>query len=155
MPDRKTVSGNQIVATFNCSIVTPSESILDDEVTQVEFPQWDGQRGILAGAAPFVAKLGAGRLSIRYPEGGSHVFMLAGGFAEMHDNTLVIVADAVAARESLNLAEAEERLAAAVTSATEPGHTDLDEREQLEMNRQKANVEVMLAREQAGKGVAV
>ena len=73
--------------TFKCAIVTPTVSVLDEEVNLVEFPQWDGQRGILAGAAPFVAKMGAGRLRIDYPEGGTRVFLLAGGFADLIQTT--------------------------------------------------------------------
>ena len=140
---------------FMCSVVTPSQSVLEDEVTQVEFPQWDGQRGILTGAAPFVSKLGAGRLRIEYADGGARIFMLAGGFAEMHDNSLVLVADEVVPREELELKEAEERLVAAIAAASEPGHTDLMERERIEMSRNKATVEVGLAKEQLGKGSAV
>ena len=68
------------MANFNCAIVTPSEQILDDEVVEVEFPQWDGQRGILTGAAPFVGRLGTGRLRIRYEQGAEKNFLLAGGF---------------------------------------------------------------------------
>jgi F-type H+-transporting ATPase subunit epsilon len=135
------------LATFNCAIVTPSKSVLDEEVTQVEFPQWDGSRGILAGAAPFVAKLGAGRLRIESPSGSTRVFMLAGGFAEMHDNALVLVADEVIAKEDLDLAAAEARLVEAIAAVTEEGRTDPFERERLEMARSRATVEVAMAKE--------
>ena len=141
--------------TFKCAIVTPTESVLDDEVNQVEFPQWDGQRGILPGAAPFVAKMGAGRLRIEYPEGGSRIFLLAGGFAEMSDDTLMLVADEVIPRENLELQMAEERLNQAINAVTEEGHNDLAERERLELARNRANVEVQLAKESSQKGAAV
>ena len=58
------------MSTFRCAIVTPSEQVFDDDVAEVEFPQWDGQRGVLKGAAPFVARLGTGRLRIRLGGGG-------------------------------------------------------------------------------------
>lgn len=135
------------MATFNCAIVTPSESVLEEEVTQVVFPQWDGSRGILAGAAPFVAKLGAGRLRIESPSGPTREFMLAGGFAEMHDNTLVLVADEVIAKDDLDLAAAEARLVEAIAAVTEAGHTNLLERDRLEMARARATVEVSMAME--------
>lgn len=141
--------------TFKCAIVTPTESVLDDEVNQVEFPQWDGQRGILAGAAPFVAKMGAGRLRIEYPEGGSRVFLLAGGFAEMSDNTLMLVADEVIPREELELTAAEARLNEAISAVTEEGRVDLMERERLELARNRANAEVQLAKEREQQGAKV
>ena len=135
------------MATFNCSVVTPSESVLEAEVAQVEFPQWDGSRGILAGAAPFVAKLGAGRLRIQDASGKSSVYMLAGGFAEMHDNTLVLVADEVIAESDLDVAVAEARLVDAVAAVTEAGRNDPLDRERLEMARTRATVELSMAKE--------
>ena len=81
------------VSTFKCAIVTPSEQIMDDDVVEVEFPQWDGQRGILQKAAPFVGQLGTRKLRIRYGQGEDKVFMRAGGFAEMHGDRIVLVAD--------------------------------------------------------------
>ena len=140
------------MATFTCAVVTPSQSVLDEEVTQVEFPQWDGQRGILAGAAPFVAKLGAGRLRIESSQGENRHFMLAGGFAEMHDNALVLVADEVVPIEELELEKAEADLAEAIAAVTELGHTNLMDRDRLEMARNRATVEVALAKGQIGKG---
>ena len=140
--------------TFKCAIVTPTESVLDEEVNQVEFPQWDGQRGILAGAAPFVAKMGAGRLRID-PEGGTRVFLLAGGFAEMSDNTLMLVADEVIPREELELSAAEARLSEAIDAVTAEGRTDLLERERLELARNRANAEVQLAKERDLQGAKV
>lgn len=135
------------MATFNCAVVTPSESVLEAEVAHVEFPQWDGSRGILAGAAPFVAKLGAGRLSIKDAKGTSHDYMLAGGFAEMHDNTLVLVADEVIAEDDLDVAVAEARLVEAIAAVTEEGRSDPLDRERLEMARMRATVEVAMAKE--------
>ena len=32
-----------MATSFKCTIVTPSESLFDDEVTYVTLPAWDGQ----------------------------------------------------------------------------------------------------------------
>lgn len=127
--------------------MTPSESVLEAKVAHVEFPQWDGSRGILAGAAPFVAKLGAGRLRIEDTSGTHRVYMLSGGFAEMHDNTLVLVADEVIAETDLDVAVAEARLVEAIAAVTEAGRNDPLDRERLEMARTRATVEVAMAKE--------
>ena len=133
------------VANFNCAIVTPSEQILDDEVTEVEFPQWDGQRGILTSAAPFVGRLGTGRLRIRYEQGAEKNFLLAGGFAEMHDNRLVLVADEIVAVADIDAAAAKSRFDAAVAAIAEPGTHSPEARERLEHERQVAAAALSLA----------
>ncbi len=46
-----------MAATFRCTIVTPSESLLDEEVTYVNLPAWDGQTGVMAATSPFLTKL--------------------------------------------------------------------------------------------------
>ncbi|HAC08285.1 MAG TPA: ATP synthase F1 subunit epsilon [Phycisphaerales bacterium] len=133
------------VANFNCAIVTPSEQILDDEVVEVEFPQWDGQRGILTGAAPFVGRLGTGRLRIRYEQGAEKNFLLAGGFAEMHDNRLVLVADEIVPVTEIDAAAAKTRFDAAVAAIAEPGTHSPEARERLEHERQVAAAALSLA----------
>lgn len=133
------------MSTFRCAIVTPSEQAFDDEVAEVEFPQWDGQRGVLKGAAPFVARLGTGRLRIRLAGGGEKLFLLNGGFAELHDDQLTLVADEIVAKESLDAASSRKRLEDAVAAIAAPGSHDLDARERLERERQVASVAVALA----------
>ncbi len=133
------------MSTFKCAIVTPSEQILDEEVVEVEFPQWDGQRGVLHGAAPFVAKLGTGRLRIKFADGADRVYLLNGGFAELHDDRLVLVADEIVPKEELELAEARERLGRAIEAVSAGGNTDLEVRARLEQERAVATAAVALA----------
>ena len=40
---------------FQCTVVTPEQQILDETVTQVILPAHDGQMGILTGRAPLHA----------------------------------------------------------------------------------------------------
>ena len=133
------------MSTFKCAIVTPSEQILDEEVVEVEFPQWDGQRGVLHSAAPFVSKLGTGRLRIKLAAGEEQTYLLNGGFAELHDDRLVLVADEIVAKDELELAEARTRLERAVEAVMESGNTDLEARAKLEQERAVATAAVALA----------
>ena len=133
------------MSTFKCAIVTPSEQILDEEVVEVEFPQWDGQRGVLHGAAPFVAKLGTGRLRIKFAESGERVYLLNGGFAELHDDRLVLVADEIVSTDELVMADARARLDRAIEAVMASGSTDLETREKLEQERAVATAAVALA----------
>ncbi|HET6430020.1 MAG TPA: F0F1 ATP synthase subunit epsilon [Phycisphaerae bacterium] len=78
--------------TFHLTLVTPSEPVMEAEVTSVILPAVDGMVGVLAGRAPFTAELGDGRLTVRRP-GRRYRYFLSGGVADLHDNVLTIVAE--------------------------------------------------------------
>jgi F0F1-type ATP synthase epsilon subunit len=92
-----------------------------------------------------VARLGTGRLRIRLGGGGEKVFLLNGGFAELHDDQLTLVADEIIAKESLVGADARKRLDDAIAAIAAPGTPDLEARERLERERQVASVAVALS----------
>ncbi len=133
------------MSTFRCAIVTPTEQVLDEDVTEVEFPQWDGQRGLMKSAAPFVGRLGVGLLRIRTESDGDKEFLLNGGFAELHDDKLVLLADEIMARDTLDAVEAGKRLEAATKALTEAGIHDLEARDRLDRERQVATAAVALS----------
>ena len=54
-------------------------------------PAWDGQKGVATGAAPFLVKLGQGRLRVEKSSGGSEIYLLAGGFAQMNGGVLTVL----------------------------------------------------------------
>ena len=74
-------------------VITPDQIALEVEVDSVRLPGVDGSIGILPRHAQMVAALDAGELSWRQgnQEGGLFV---AGGFAEVRDNTVRIVSQA-------------------------------------------------------------
>lgn len=129
---------------LRCNIVTPTESVLESEASYIEFPAWDGQKGVAPGAAPFLVKLGAGRLRVERSGSGAEVFLLDGGFAQMNGGTLTILADSVTPAGSLNAAEAERELAAANADSGKRG--TLETRDAAERRQRVAYARVALAR---------
>ena len=129
---------------LRCNIVTPTESVLESEATYVEFPAWDGQKGVAPGAAPFLVRLGEGRLRVEKPGGANDVFLLDGGFAQMNGGTLTILADAVTPATSLSVADAEKELAAASADISKRGTPDA--RRGIEHRQRLAYARVALAR---------
>ena len=129
---------------LRCNIVTPTESVLESESTYIEFPAWDGQKGVAPGAAPFLVRLGEGRLRVEKPGGGSEVFLLDGGFAQMNGGTLTILADAVTPASSLSVADAERELSAASADVSKRGTPDA--RRAVEHRQRLAYARVALAR---------
>ena len=55
---------------IRCVIVTPEQTVLDTKAEGASLPLDDGSRGIAAGHAPFIGRLGAGEVHLRGVAGG-------------------------------------------------------------------------------------
>ena len=74
-------------------VITPENILVDTPADSVRFPGLDGSIGVRPRHAPMVAALDAGSLSWAGPDGPGEMFV-AGGFAEVRNNTLRIVTQA-------------------------------------------------------------
>jgi F-type H+-transporting ATPase subunit epsilon len=81
------------MATFQFNLVSPEKLLFAGQVTQVDVPGSEGDFGVLAGHAPFVTTVRPGILTM-YREGGDLRVAVSGGFAEVSDTSLTILADA-------------------------------------------------------------
>jgi F-type H+-transporting ATPase subunit epsilon len=77
--------------TFQLEVATPERLLVDEQVTEAELPGQDGYMGILAGHAPLLSALGAGVLT--YQGGGEQVLAIDGGFVEVFENHVRVLAD--------------------------------------------------------------
>ncbi len=78
--------------TFQLEIATPEQSLANEQVSEAELPGKNGYLGILPGHAPLLSALGAGVLS--FGNGGNRqVFAVDGGFVEVFDNYVRVLAD--------------------------------------------------------------
>ena len=140
---------------FRCKLVTPSASLLDDQVTYASVPAWDGLMGFLPGRAPILAKLGCGELLLRFADsdkgpGGERSYVVDGGVVQMQGDTLTILAEYAAAAEQINPADADVELKTAMSkSVTAQGTAKVIAQEKLDRERERARVKVRIA-----KGVA-
>ncbi len=137
-----------MATTFRCNIVTPTESVLDDEITYASFPAWDGQHGVMIGQSPLLTRLGYGSLRLDFPEGGSRWFLLEGGFAQVQDGELTLITDNASPAETLSLSEAESELAEANARITTPG----EDQEKVIQDQQRAMAKKILAKETQSRG---
>jgi F-type H+-transporting ATPase subunit epsilon len=78
---------------FQCTVVTPEQQVLDETVTQAILPAHDGQMGILTGRAPVLVKLGSGALRVDLAGGQSRTWFVDGGIARMTGDKLTILTD--------------------------------------------------------------
>jgi F-type H+-transporting ATPase subunit epsilon len=77
--------------TFQLEVATPERLLVDEQVTEAELPGQDGYMGVLVGHAPLLSALGAGVLT--YQSRGEQVLAIDGGFVEVFDNHVRVLAD--------------------------------------------------------------
>ena len=124
-----------MAATFTCTLITPQEEILSEEVLYASVPASDGLFGVQAGRAPVMLELGDGPLRLDYPQGGSRHFFVGGGFAQVEGGVLTILSDEAHSAERVLVKQAEQDLEAAKALSA---RTDEDfERRQRAITRAK------------------
>ncbi|MEK9151233.1 MAG: ATP synthase F1 subunit epsilon [Patescibacteria group bacterium] len=90
-------------------IVTPERTVVEEEIYQATLPVVGGEVTILPHHIPYIGAIKAGEIVLRHaPHGEEMSLATSGGFAEFHDDTLVILADTAERAEEIDLARAEE-----------------------------------------------
>jgi F-type H+-transporting ATPase subunit epsilon len=89
------------MATFHFELVSPEKLLFSGEVEQVDVPGAEGDFGVLAGHAPYVATLRPGILTV-YGAGAAQKIVVLGGFAEVSAQGLTVLADVAEAVEDFN-----------------------------------------------------
>ena len=79
------------MATFHFELVSPEKLLFSGDVEQVDVPGAEGDFGVLAGHAPMVTTLRPGILTV-HAAGGEQKMVVLGGFAEVSEAGLTILA---------------------------------------------------------------
>lgn len=87
-------------------VITPEEIVLDVQTASVQVPATDGGIGILPRHAPMVAALGVGELDWHGSSGATESMFIAGGFAEVRDDTVRVVTEASERPEDIDIERA-------------------------------------------------
>lgn len=93
-------------------IVTPERTLLDQPVSALRIPLYDGAIGILPGRLPLIGRLGCGELKVT-TSSGTRSFFVDGGFVQVLGATVSLLTHRAVPVEELTVAEAEKQLAAA------------------------------------------
>ena len=114
------------MAEINVIVVTPEATVVDTKTSFAALPLYDGEVGIAPNHAPLIGRLGYGEL--RFDEDGKTMrYFIDGGFVQIADNVVSIMADRALPAGDLKVDEARQRLSSA---AAEPASGDqLEERE--------------------------
>jgi len=94
---------------LHCSVITPEQSVYEGDVDLVVIPAHDGEIGILVDRAPLLCKLGAGQMRVRHGTDERRWFIDT-GFAQVIDNTVIVLTQEAIPQKELSVAEAMERL---------------------------------------------
>ncbi len=103
-----------MATSFQCTLVTPERQLVDQQIKYASVPAWDGLLGVEPQRAPLMIKLGAGALRLDDESGQSQTYFVSGGFAQMKDNKLSLVADAALPADQIDKAAAQAELNAAL-----------------------------------------
>ena len=77
-------------------LVTPARLVRSDDVYMVVVPGTEGEEGVLEGHAPFMTTMRDGTVRIYKTDGATpEEIRVSGGFAEVSDNGLTILAERV------------------------------------------------------------
>ena len=87
-------------------ITTPMRMVVSEEVDEVVAPGIEGYFGVLPGHAPFLTTLGIGVVTYRIGRDEHHL-AVAGGFAEVRNDKVIILADTAERPAEIDRARAE------------------------------------------------
>jgi len=92
--------------TFKAQLLTPDGSKFDGEVKSVTMPGVNGSFQILFNHAPIVSALDIGRIKLVDADDHEFLYAVTGGFVEMNDNLLTILAEKAEEKTEIDKEEA-------------------------------------------------
>ena len=101
-------------------VVTPERTLLDEPVSALRFPLYDGDIGILPGRLPLIGRLGAGELRIT-TSAGEESYFVDGGFVQVLGPNVTLLTNRAIPAKELSAADAAKHLEAALVR---PAKTD-------------------------------
>jgi F-type H+-transporting ATPase subunit epsilon len=99
--------------TFPLELVTPERVLLSEAVRSVRVPGIEGSLGVLAGHAPLMTALAVGLIKVEYENGDLEYIATSGGFMEVTEKKVIILADTAERAADIDVARAEAAIARA------------------------------------------
>lgn len=97
------------MAKMQCVIVSPEEEKFNKEVDYIDAPGISGEFGVLCGHEPFLTTLKIGIVKIRSGESDMQSFLVIGGYFQVEENKVIVIADEIYAKEDVNLEDAKRK----------------------------------------------
>ncbi|WP_432800291.1 F0F1 ATP synthase subunit epsilon [Poriferisphaera sp. WC338] len=129
-----------MATTFQCTLVTPAEKLLDEKVVYASIPAHDGQIGVEHLRAPMLVKLGYGQLRLDLADGSSEQYFVGGGFAQVKDDVLTLLTDEAEVANTISASDEQQNLD---TLLAKPAMSGFElEQHQKSLDRARARVEI-------------
>ncbi|WP_372634495.1 ATP synthase F1 subunit epsilon [Fodinibius sp.] len=96
------------MTSFRAQILTPEGSLFDDDVTGVKLPGTMGSFEVKTHHANIMSTLEVGEVVVRKATGDEQRFAITGGFVEVVDNTLNLLAEAAEPIKEIDIERAKE-----------------------------------------------
>jgi F-type H+-transporting ATPase subunit epsilon len=125
---------------INFEIVTPERTIFKEDILEVTIPTAEGEITVLPRHSPLVSFLKPGVLSLKKKDSSVDVAFVAGGFLEVFENKVVVMADTAERAEDIDYVAVEEARARAEKNIKELRREDV---------KQFAEISAQLERELA------
>ena len=103
--------------TFEIDIATPEKLLLQQAVESAQIPGKDGYMGILPDHAPLLSELGNGTLTYATGEGAKFAVAIYGGYVEVLDNHVRVLADGAEPGKEIDASKAQQELEKARSAA--------------------------------------
>lgn len=115
---------------FRLEIVTPERVVFQGEAASLTAPGVMGSFQVLYNHAPLIAAIGIGELKVKNREGADSYLATGGGFVEVNDNRVVVLAESAEPAGGINVKRARE--------ARERAQQRLRERQSVDIARAEA-----------------
>ena len=120
------------MAGFALEIVTPGKTVYSGQVVSLQAPGSEGSFGILTGHMPLLTSLQIGALRFAEESGSEARMAVSGGFAEVGQERVTILAETAERADEIDVARAE--------SSRQRAEERLASREQEDVNVVRAQV---------------
>ena len=128
---------------FNIDIVTPDKKVFAGEGVRFSAPSVDGYFEILYNHAPFLSALRVGKIVITDSDGEKKYFAVSGGFAEVFENRVVVLAETAEASEKVDTQRAQNSKERAIKRLSEKSPSIDVERAQASLLRALNRISVV------------
>ncbi|MCU0315260.1 MAG: ATP synthase F1 subunit epsilon [Fimbriimonadaceae bacterium] len=92
------------MADFKLSVVAPDRTVYEDVVKSVILPGIEGYLGVQSNHEPLIVALRPGIIEYVETTGIRHYVSITGGFAEVSDNNVIVLADEAKLSREIDLA---------------------------------------------------
>jgi F-type H+-transporting ATPase subunit epsilon len=114
-----------MATTFELEVATPERLLIREPVSDAQIPLSEGMIGVLPDHAPLLGTLGTGQLSYTQADGRNSM-VVSGGFVEIRNNHVRVLADRAERADEIDVARAEAALKRASERLSAPAGAGVD-----------------------------